>query len=70
MASDVSVIGDFNDWNPSVHKLTKIDDCGVFEIFVEGLHNYSFYKYHFKNAKGEYVDKADPYAFLSEYRKT
>ena len=68
MASDVSVIGDFNDWNTSVHKMTKIDDCGVFEIFIEGLHNYSLYKYHFKNAKGEYVDKADPFAFLSEYR--
>lgn len=68
MASDVSVIGDFNNWDPGVHKLKKIDDCGVFEIFIEGLHNYSFYKYHFKNAKGEYVDKADPFAFLSEYR--
>lgn len=68
MASDVSVIGDFNNWDPTVHKLTKIDDCGVFEIFIEGLHNYSFYKYHFRNSNGEYVDKADPYAFLSEYR--
>ncbi len=68
MASDVSVIGDFNNWDPTIHKLQKIDECGVFEIFIEDLHNYSFYKYHFKNAHGEYVDKADPFAFLSEYR--
>lgn len=68
LASDVSVIGDFNNWDPSKNKLEKIDSSGVFETFIEGLHNYSFYKYHFKNAKGYYVDKADPFAFLSEYR--
>ena len=68
LASDVSVIGDFNNWDPTVHKMEKIDDSGVFEIFIPGLHNYSFYKYHFKNCKGEYVDKADPFAFFSEYR--
>ncbi|HBS10201.1 MAG TPA: 1,4-alpha-glucan branching enzyme [Firmicutes bacterium] len=68
MATDVSVIGDFNDWNPGVHKMNKIDDSGVYEIFIPNLHNYSFYKYHFKDARGIYVDKADPYAFFSEYR--
>ena len=68
MASDVSVIGEFNDWNPAAHKMKKVDDCGVYEIFIENLHNYQFYKYHFKNANGCYVDKADPYAFYSEYR--
>lgn len=68
LASDVSVIGDFNNRDPTKNKLEKIDSSGVFETFIEGLHNYSFYKYHFKNAKGYYVDKADPFAFLSEYR--
>lgn len=68
LASDVSVIGDFNNRDPTKNKLEKINSSGVFETFIEGLHNYSFYKYHFKNAKGYYVDKADPFAFLSEYR--
>ncbi len=67
-ATDVSVIGDFNNWDSTIHKMEKVHEEGVFEIFIEDLHNYSFYKYHFKNAKGEYVDKADPFAFLSEYR--
>ena len=67
-ASDVSVIGDFNNWDPSVHKMERVDECGAYEIFIPGLHNYSFYKFHFKNALGEYVDKADPFAFFSEYR--
>jgi len=67
-ASDVSVIGDWNDWNPTVHKMWRCHDSGVWEIFIEGLHNYSSYKYHFKNFQGYYVDKADPFAFFSEYR--
>lgn len=68
MASDVSVIGDFNNWDPFVHKMNKIDDSGVWEIFIPQLHNYYSYKFHFKDASGNYVDKADPYAFFSENR--
>lgn len=67
-ASDVSVIGEWNSWDVSVHKMNKIDEGGVFELFISGLKNYQAYKFHFKNAKGKYVDKADPYAFYSDYR--
>ena len=67
-ADDVSVIGDFNNWDMYSHKLKKIDDSGVWELFVPGVQNYQNYKYHFKNAQGRYVDKADPYAFFSEFR--
>ncbi|MDR1698145.1 MAG: 1,4-alpha-glucan branching protein GlgB [Erysipelotrichaceae bacterium] len=68
LAQDVSVIGDFNSWNPETHKMTKIDDAGVFECFIPDVKQYESYKYHFKNARGVYVDKADPYAFFSEHR--
>lgn len=68
MADDVSVIGEFNDWDVRVHKMTKVDDCGAYEIFIPGIKDYMSYKYHFKNARGEYVDKADPFAFYSELR--
>ena len=67
-ASDVSVIGDWNSWDVGAHKMNKVDDGGVFEIFIPGLTNYQGYKFHFKNARGRYVDKADPYAFFSDYR--
>ncbi len=67
-ASDVSVIGEWNNWDVRVDKMKKIDDSGTFELFIPGLKNYQNYKYHFKNAKGQYVDKADPFAFYSEYR--
>lgn len=65
-ASDVSIIGEWNNWDVRVDKMNKIDDAGVYELFIPGLVNYQSYKYHFKNAKGEYVDKADPFAFCSE----
>ncbi len=68
LADDVSVIGDWNNWDVGANKMEKVDYCGVFEAFIPGLVNYSSYKYHFRNAKGEYVDKADPYAFFSELR--
>ena len=68
LASDVSVIGEWNGWDVRVNKMGKIDESGVFEAFVEGLEDYESYKFHFKNCWGEYVDKADPYAFYSELR--
>lgn len=68
MAEDVSVIGEFNNWDVTTHKMNKIDVNGIFELFVPNLVNYQGYKFHFKNAKGQYVDKADPYAFYSAYR--
>ena len=66
MANDVSVIGDFNGWDVGAHKMNKIDDSGVWEVFIPGLTNYQSYKYHFKNAHGQYVDKIDPFAFFCE----
>ena len=67
-ASDVSVIGDFNGWDYGASKLAKIHDCGIWEIFIPGVVDYQKYKYHFKTARGNYVDKADPYAFFAEMR--
>ncbi|MDD3207827.1 MAG: 1,4-alpha-glucan branching protein GlgB [Bacilli bacterium] len=68
LADDVSVIGSFNNWDVTAHKMKKIDLAGVWEVFVPRLNEYESYKYHFRNAKGQYVDKADPFAFYSEYR--
>ncbi len=68
MAEDVSVIGEFNGWNVGANKMKRVDESGVWETFIPGLYDYQCYKYHFKNARGEYVDKADPFAFYSEFR--
>ena len=67
-ASDVSVIGEWNNWDVTKHKMNKIDICGCYELFIPNLCEYQTYKFHFKNKRGRYVDKADPFAFFSEYR--
>ena len=67
-AYDVSVIGEWNGWDVGANKMAKVDDSGVWEVFVPGVLNYQSYKYHFRNAHGNYVDKADPVAFYSELR--
>ncbi|MEG2269728.1 MAG: 1,4-alpha-glucan branching protein GlgB [Bacilli bacterium] len=68
LVTDVSVIGEFNSWDPSIHKMNCIDEAGIFELFIPNLINYQAYKFHFKNMRGQYVDKADPFAFFSEIR--
>jgi 1,4-alpha-glucan branching enzyme len=64
----VSVVGDFNRWTAHVHKLEKIHPWGVFEGFIKEAKLGDRYKYHFKNAFGVFVQKADPYALASEKR--
>lgn len=66
LANDVSIIGDWNNWDHTKHKMNKIDDAGVFELFIPGLTDYQSYKYHFRTLFGKYVNKIDPYAFFSE----
>ncbi|MDD2398238.1 MAG: 1,4-alpha-glucan branching protein GlgB [Bacilli bacterium] len=68
LAHDVSVIGEWNNWEAGVHNMFRIDEAGIWEAIIPGLVNYQSYKYHFRNAHGIYVDKADPFAFFSELR--
>ena len=67
-AKEISVIGEFNNWDPGIDVMRKIDDSGVFEIFVPGVREYQSYKYHILTCGNYWVDKADPYGFLSEYK--
>lgn len=68
MAQEISLIGEFNDWNLFANKMKKIDDSGVYETFVPDAKNYQSYKFHIKTCNGDYVDKQDPFATYSEYR--
>lgn len=67
-ASEVSVVGDWNGWNPGANPMQKVDECGAFECFIPNLREYQAYKFHFKNAESEWVEKADPFAFFSEQK--
>jgi 1,4-alpha-glucan branching enzyme len=66
-AEEVSVIGDFNSWDPDVHKLAaRWDSSGIWEGFIPGIPACSRYKYSILTKKGERLDKGDPFAFLWE----
>ena len=68
LAKEISLIGEFNDWNLFANKMNKIDDSGVFETFVPGAKNYQSYKFHIKTCDDRYVDKMDPFGTFSEMR--
>lgn len=68
LAKEISVIGEFNSWDPRNHRMNKIDESGVYEIFIPNVKNYQTYKYHILNALGQYADKQDPFGYFSEMR--
>jgi 1,4-alpha-glucan branching enzyme len=66
-AKQVSVIGDFNNWDKSRHKLYPRGQSGIWEGFIPKLSNGVVYKYHIVSHHGNYpVDKRDPFAFYNE----
>ena len=64
-AAAVSVVGVFNDWSDSTFPMVK-GDCGVWELFIEGVEAGQSYQYSIETAGGERLLKADPYAFCSQ----
>ncbi len=67
-ASKVSVIGDFNNWNGNKHEMEKVNEEGIWSLFVPELGEKELYKYEIHTAYGQVLLKADPYAFYSEVR--
>jgi len=67
-ARSVSVIGEFNGWDPDAHPLTvRLDGSGIWQGFVPGVARGQAYKYRVRSAHGGYeVDKADPFGLCSE----
>ena len=64
----VSVIGDFNRWNP-VANVMRRSPAGIWEGFIPDIGQGAVYKYHVESQYGDYkVDKADPYGFAVEIR--
>lgn len=67
-AESISVVGDFNGWNPESHFLqVRVDGSGIWEGFIPGVLPGALYKYHLRSRiNGHRVDKADPFAFYAE----
>ena len=67
-AKSVSVVGDFNGWDPRKHAMRVLGSSGVWEIFIPGLKEGELYKFKLKTQNGHLLDKTDPYATEMECR--
>ena len=67
-AATVSLVGDFNAWNPDATPMKPVADSGIYELFVPGLGVGQLYKFAITTHTGTILFKADPYAFSAEYR--
>ncbi len=62
-AHSVYVIGDFNGWNPHLHRLfPRWDDSGIWEGFIPEIGLGQLYKYHINTPDGQELEKGDPFA--------
>ena len=59
-ARGVSVVGDFNDWDGSRHKMRRLGDSGVWERFVPQVGQGAHYKFELINAQDQLLLKTDP----------
>lgn len=64
----VSVVGDFNHWDGRVHQMSKVEECGIFEIFIPDVGEGECYKYELRIKGGLTYLKSDPYAFAAQLR--
>src|SRR5205807_10516677 len=62
-ANQVSVVGNFNGWNGANHQMRRLDNSGVWELFIPGLKAGELYEYDIMQVRGKFV-KSDPYAFM------
>lgn len=67
-AASVSLVGDFNSWDPESHPMTLLETSGIYEIFVPGLKEGNLYKFAIVTQTGKLLFKADPYARSAEFR--
>jgi 1,4-alpha-glucan branching enzyme len=65
-ARSARVVGDFNSWAGAGHAMRRLDDNGVWELFVPGLEPGTTYKFELLTQSGEWVTRADPMARYTE----
>jgi len=65
-AKAVRVVGDFNGWFGDRHAMRRLDDNGVWEIFIPEASPGTVYKFELLTQSGEWVTRADPMARFTE----
>ena len=68
-AKNIFLVGDFSDWEiKEENKLERINETGLWSIFIPRLKEGIKYKYYIEQEDGKAVLKADPYGIYSEVR--
>ena len=68
-AKSVSLVGDFNNWNRNINKMKKINETGIWEIYIyPHLPVYTIYKYSIESKDNKIFLKSDPYSYHFETR--
>lgn len=67
-ASEVSLVGSFNYWNDRANMMERDEKTGVWKYFFPDIGEGEVYKYKIFMKNGNFVYKADPYAFYSQVR--
>ncbi|WP_415342432.1 1,4-alpha-glucan branching protein GlgB [Clostridium perfringens] len=68
-AKNIFLVGDFSNWElKEKNKLERINETGLWSIFIPRLKEGIKYKYHIEQEDGKSVLKADPYGVYSEVR--
>lgn len=65
-AKEVSVVGDFNNWDNRLNKMIRLEDGETWELFIEGLKPGDTYQYAILPPHSKaHILKNDPYGFYS-----
>ncbi len=67
-AKNIQIIGTFNQWGEELHMMNRVDDRGIYSLFIPGVKELDIYKYRITQVGGEVVDKMDPFSFYNELR--
>ena len=67
-AAAIYVVGDFNGWHEERSPMSKLNDAGVWEAYVDNVKDFDAYKFLIYTSDGQKLYKADPYAFHAETR--
>ena len=67
-AKRVSVVGDFNDWNPNANPMARKEPLGIYTAFISNAGEGSVYKYCIETKDGTQLLKADPFASGAQLR--
>ncbi len=68
-AQRVSVVGEFNMWDPRIHPMQRHGDSGIWELFIPGCTPGTIYRYAIRSHNQGYrAEKSDPFGFRFELR--